>query len=377
MKYYLIAGEASGDLHGGNLISQLKIADKNAVFRGFGGEKMEAAGMQLTVHYRQMAFMGAFEVLANLRKINSNFVTCRKDILEFKPDAVILIDYAGFNLRMARFAKENNIKTLFYISPKVWAWNKSRIKKIKAYIDQLYLILPFEKEFYSRYGYNSTVYVGNPLTDAIDTFRNGEQISANEFRQQNGLNSRPVIALLAGSRKQEIIRLLPEMLKVSARFPECQFVVAGAPSVPDSLYDKIIKGTGVKIVYNQTYQLLSHAHAAIVASGTATLETALFNVPQVVVYKFNTVSFLMFRPFIWVKYFSLVNIIMNKPVVKEILQFGIARKAHKELGRILNDSVYYQQMKAGYASLAEFIGSPGSSERAAKHIIEFLQTKQL
>jgi lipid-A-disaccharide synthase len=372
MKYYVIAGEASGDLHAGNLIKNLSICDKDAQFRGFGGDKMADAGAQITVHYKKMAFMGAFEVLANLGKINRNFKICKKDILEFNPDAVILVDYAGFNLRMAKFTKQLNIKTLFYISPKVWAWNKSRIKKIKAYIDQLYLILPFEKDFYNRYDYDKTEYIGNPLTDAIASFRQEKFVSSNEFRRNAHLDERPIIALLAGSRKQEIIRLLPEMLKAAKNIQGYQFVIASAPSISKELYASILKDSNVPIVYDQTYQLLSHSYAAVVASGTATLETALFRVPQVVIYKFNTMSFVIFKPFIHIKYFSLVNIIMDKTVVKEYLQFGLARKIKNELDQILNSKDYYNSMLGEYDKLIKMVGEPGSSKRAAEHIYNFI-----
>jgi lipid-A-disaccharide synthase len=374
MKYYIIAGEASGDLHAGNLIRNLALCGPSAQFRGFGGDKMAEAGAHITVHYKKMAFMGAFEVLANLGKINQNFKTCKKDILEFQPDAVILVDYAGFNLRMAKFTKQLNIKTLFYISPKVWAWNKSRIKKIKAYIDHLYLILPFEKELYRQHGYTQTEYIGNPLTDAIAAFRNEKYVSSEEFRLNSNLSEKPIIALLAGSRKQEIIRLLPEMLKVAKDFQGYQFVIAGAPSISKELYAAILKDSDVPIIFDQTYQLLSHSHAAVVASGTATLETALFRVPQVVIYKFNTMSFVIFKPFIHIKYFSLVNIIMDKTVVKEYLQFGLARDIKNELNLILNNKDYYNKMLGEYDKLIEFVGEPGSSKRAAEHIFNFINT---
>lgn len=373
MKYYIIAGEASGDLHAGNLIKNLASCDNDAHFRGFGGDKMAEAGAHITVHYKQMAFMGAFEVLANLGKIKRNFGICKKDILEFRPDAVILVDYAGFNLRMAKFTKHNNIKTLFYISPKVWAWNKSRIEKIKKYIDQLYLILPFEKDFYKQHGYEKTEYIGNPLTDAIDAFRKEKYVSTEEFRKNADLGNKPIIALLAGSRKQEITRLLPEMLKAVKDIDGYQFVVAGAPSISKELYNSIIINTNVSIVYDQTYQLLSHAHTAIVASGTATLETALFRVPQVVIYKFNNLSFIIFKPFIHIKYFSLVNIIMDKTVVREFLQFGLARKIKNELRQILSNEEYYSAMLQNYDQLIELVGKPGSSKRAAQHIFNFLK----
>ncbi|MBN1117353.1 MAG: lipid-A-disaccharide synthase [Bacteroidales bacterium] len=373
MKYYIIAGEASGDLHAGNLIRNLKLHDSDAVVKGFGGDKMKSEGASITVHYDQMAFMGAFEVVANYKKIKNNFRICKADILDFQPDAVILVDYAGFNLRMAKFTKKLGMKTLFYISPKVWAWKKSRVKKIKTLIDQLYLILPFEKEFFSKHGYNKTYYVGNPLTDAIADFRKEKLLNEADFKSQNRLNEKPIIALLSGSRKQEIKRCLPEMLKVTSNYPEYQFVVAGAPSIQESFYNDIIKDNPVTVVYNQTYQLLSHTRFAVVTSGTATLETALFRVPQIVIYKFNTFSFIIFKPFIWIKFFSLVNIILDKFVVKEFLQFGLARKIKKELDLLVYNKEYRDKMLEDYDTLIKTIGEPGTSERAAKHMINFIK----
>jgi lipid-A-disaccharide synthase len=317
MKYFIIAGEASGDLHASNLIKSIRKIDTNADFRGFGGDKMIEAGADIKVHYQKMAYMGAVEVLMNLKHIKDNFKICYKEILDYKPDAVILVDYAGFNLRVARFAKEHNLKVLFYISPKVWAWKKSRVKKIKAFIDQLYLILPFEKEYFKKKNYTQTTYVGNPLADAIANFKKEKSMSIEEMRLTHKLNDKPIIALLAGSRKQEINLCLPDMLSIIPDYPDHQFVIAGAPSLPESAYLPYIKHKDVSLVMNQTYQLLNHAKAAIVTSGTATLETALFNVPQVVMYRFNHISYAIFRPFIWlkVKYFSLVNLIMDKEVV--------------------------------------------------------------
>jgi lipid-A-disaccharide synthase len=372
MKYYIIAGEASGDLHGSNLVKNLKNIDKDAEFKGLGGDKMASEGASITIHYEKMAFMGLYEVIANIKTIKDNFRICKEDILNYKPDAIILIDYAGFNLRMAEFAKENGIPTLFYISPKIWAWKKSRIKKIRKYIDFLYLILPFEKEYFSQRDYDKTLYVGNPVNDAISAFRAENSISESEFISQYNLSGKPIIALLAGSRVQEIKRLLPEMLKNIKHFPDYQFVVAGAPSVSNEIYNKLTSGYNVTLVRDKTYQLLSHARAAVVTSGTATLETALFKVPQAVVYKFQTLSFILGRPFIWIKYFSLVNIIMNKNVVREILQFNIADKIKNELALILDDKEYNNEMMENYNQLTEKIGEAGCSERAAKHISNFL-----
>lgn len=376
MKYYIIAGEASGDLHGSNLVKNLKMTDNQAEFRGLGGDKMASAGTSITIHYSKMAFMGLYEVLINLKTINHNFRICKEDLLRFKPDALILIDYAGFNLRMARFAREHGIKTLFYISPKVWAWKKSRIKKIKRYVDYLYLILPFEKKYFADRGFTTTEYVGNPINDAISAFKKDYQGNNEAFIKEQNLSEKPIIALLAGSRKQEILRLLPEMLKNIRNFPDYQFVIAGAPSIKPELYESIIKGHDVSIVWDQTYKILSIAHAAVVTSGTATLETALFKVPQAVVYKFQTLSFILVRPFIWIKYFSLVNIIMGKKVVEEILQFNIADKIKNELDKILTDKTYLSSMLKNYDELASLVGKAGSSERTAKHMYHLLSNNR-
>jgi lipid-A-disaccharide synthase len=372
VKYYIIAGEASGDLHGSNLVKNLKMIDDQAEFRGLGGDKMASEGTSITIHYSRMAFMGVYEVLINLKTINQNFRICKEDLLQFKPDALILIDYAGFNLKMARFAREHGIKTLFYISPKVWAWKKSRIKQIKKYIDYLYLILPFEKKYFADRGFITAEYVGNPINDAISAFKKGYQENNRTFIKEQNLSEKPIIALLAGSRKQEIVRLLPEMLKNIKNFPDYQFVIAGAPSIKPELYEPIIKGHDVAIIWDQTCKLLSNARAAIVTSGTATLETALFKVPQAVVYKFQTLSFILVRPFIWIKFFSLVNIIMGKKVVEEILPFTIADKVKKELDKILTDKTYLSSMLKNYDELASLVGKAGSSERTAKHMYQLL-----
>jgi len=377
MKYYIIAGEASGDLHASNLVKSLKEKDPQAEFKGFGGDKMQEAGVDIRVHYEKMAYMGAIEVLMNLKHIKANFKTCYEDILSYKPDAVILIDYAGFNLRVAKFTKEHNIKTLFYISPKVWAWKKSRVKKIKELIDQLYLILPFEKEYFKNKGYTKTEFVGNPLSDAIANFQQEKSLSRAEFFTKYKLNNKPIVALLAGSRKQEVNLCLPDMLRVIKNYPNHQFVIAGAPSLKEEVYAPIIKGYDVTLIMNETYQLLDHAKAAIVTSGTATLETALFRVPQVVMYRFNHISYAIVRPFIWlkVKYFSLVNLIMDKAIVKEYLQYNLASKVNKELKLLLHNDSYYQKMLGEYDQLIEKVGGPGTSDRTANHIYNYLSKK--
>lgn len=376
MKLYIIAGEASGDLHAGNLIRQFKNIDSSIQFRGFGGDKMTEAGADITRHYREMAFMGVWEVLMNLKKIGANFDICKREILEYKPDALILVDYAGFNLRMAAYAKEHGIKTLFYISPKVWAWKKSRIKKIKAFVDRLYVILPFEKEFFKKHDMEVD-YVGNPLTDAISEFRDSYTQTKNDFIKSNNLEEKPIIALLSGSRKQEIKHCLPEMIKASANYPEYQFVIAGAPSIPKEHYYPYLEGTNVKIVYNQTYPLLENAYAAIVTSGTATLETALFKVPQVVVYKTSAFTFIIARPFFMLEFFSLVNLIMDKEVVKEILQFSLAKNIKKELDLILFDASHFKNMLENYNELAVKVGNPGTSMRTAQLMHNYLMGKKV
>lgn len=368
MKYYIIAGEASGDLHASNLIKELKRNDKNAIIKGFGGDLMKAAGAEITLHYREMAFMMVWEVLKNLKKIKQNLQLCKNDIVKFKPDAVILVDYAGFNLKIARYVKSLNIPVFYYISPKVWAWQKSRVKLIKKYVDQMYVILPFEKDFYKLYNYN-VEYLGNPLVDAIVSF-DKKGITRNAFLTDNNLEDKPIIALLSGSRKQEIDRCLPEMLAVIDSYPDYQFVIGGAPSITPDFYKKYIEGTSAKIVYGQTYQLLNHADAAVVTSGTATLETALFHVPEVVVYKTSIASILIISLVVNITFFSLVNLIMGKETVKELLQVKLAREIKTELDKILFDKKYRDNILAEYKVLNNKMGTSGVSERVAKHMIQ-------
>jgi lipid-A-disaccharide synthase len=370
MKYYLIAGEASGDLHGSNLIKGLKKTDKEASFRFFGGNLMQKAGKNLVKHYREMAFMGFVEVLANLRTISRNIKTCKEDLQQYKPDVLILIDYAGFNLRIARFAKSIGITVFFYISPKIWAWKESRIKLIKEHVDRMFVILPFEVDYYVKH--NMVVdYEGNPLIDAIAP-KIGNKSTFQDFTREYELKDQPIIALLAGSRKQEIDRCLPEMLAVIKDFPGYQFVIAGSPSVEKVFYNKYIKNHDVGIVYNKTYDLLLHAHSAIVTSGTATLETALLNVPQVVIYKTSPVTYHVGKHFVNIKYFSLVNLITDKEVVKELLQFNLAGNIKDELNKILNDKPYRQKMLDNYKEIAVKIGAPGVSERVALKMHAYL-----
>jgi lipid-A-disaccharide synthase len=375
MKYYLIAGEASGDLHGSNLMAQLKKEDPEAQFRFFGGDLMQNVGGQLVKHYREMAFMGIVNVLLNLKTINRNLNFSKKDILQFRPDVIILIDYPGFNLRVAEFAKKHQIKIFYYISPKVWAWKEYRVKKIRKVVDELFTILPFETEFYKKQGMN-VHYVGNPLLDSVAAFKNSA-LPKNEFLASNSLDERPVVALLAGSRTQEIKRTLPLMVKVAELFPEFQFVVAGVNSIDIKLYLRYLNKSGVKIIYNQTYDLLNIAHTALVASGTAALETALFNVPQTVIYKVEggwLVDFIM-RNFVFdMAGVSLPNIIMNREIVREFIQVKMTLKNVKnEMQKLLYDEDYRDKILEDYSRLKNRLGEPGTSQRAAKKMVELLK----
>lgn len=332
MKYYIIAGEASGDLHASNLIKELKILDANAQFRCWGGDLMKEQGADLVKHYRELSFMGFTEVIMNLRTILKNIDFCKKDILHYKPDVLILVDYPGFNLRIAEFAKNNGIKVFYYISPQIWAWHQSRVHKIKRVVDRMFVILPFEKEFYKNFNFNVD-FVGHPLLDAVADYSN----------QSNQLildSDKPIIALLPGSRKQEIATVLPLMLSMQKYYPDYQFVIAGAPSQINEYYQPFISNADIKVVFNQTYQLLKKAHVALVTSGTATLETALFGVPEVVCYKGGTISFAIAKQLVKVKFISLVNLIMGREIVKELIQSELNESNLKvELDKLLiNDS---------------------------------------
>lgn len=365
MRYYIIAGEASGDLHGGNLIKALHKKDGKADIRCWGGDKMQAAGATLVKHYRDLAFMGFVEVIANIRTILRNIDFCKKDILAYRPDVLVLIDYPGFNLRIAEWARQQGLKIVYYISPQVWAWKANRVKKIKRDVDKMLVILPFETEYYkSKWDYNVT-YVGHPLTEVIQYEK--------EHVPVQKLSDKPIIALLPGSRKQEIKVKLPIMLNMVHRFPQYQFVVAQAPAQPDSLYKELIGNKNVLIANNQTYNLLKQATAALVTSGTATLETALFGVPEVVCYKGNPISFWLATKLVDVKFISLVNLIMDKEVIKELIQddFNEAQ-LEQELSKILEDEAYLVQMKHDYASLWDKLGTYSTSELAAKEIVKLI-----
>ncbi len=366
MKYYLIAGEASGDLHGSNLMKSLLIEDPKAEFRFWGGDLMQAVGGTLVKHYKERSFMGFIEILLNLRKILGFIKYCKKDIEAYQPDVLILIDNSGFNLPIAKWAKQHGFTTHYYISPQIWASREGRIKTIKAYVDYMYVVLPFVKDFYDKYDY-PVHFVGHPLIDAIN---NHEQITPEEFKTKHQLDDRPIIAILPGSRKQEIKKMLETMLTIVDDFPAYQFVIGGAPSQEASFYAPFIKKKGVHLVMNETYDLLSLSNGALVTSGTATLETALFKVPQVVCYKGSYISYQIAKRIINLDYISLVNLIMDKPVVTELIQNDFnAERLKEELTKIVDD---YQRavMFLDYYDLEKRLGGRGANDKAAQLIVD-------
>lgn len=371
MKYYIIAGEASGDLHASYLIRELKKRDKNAEFRAWGGDLMKSQGATLVKHYRHMAFMGFVEVAANIRRVLGNINECKADLIQYMPDVVILVDYPGFNLRIAKFAHNRGMKVCYYISPQVWAWKRRRVKKIKKYVDKMLVILPFEEPFYKDYGVNAT-FVGHPLLDELSEL---QTLSRPHFMHRNDLSEKKeIIALLPGSRKQEVERMLGTMLKVIPHFPQYQFVIAGAPSLEKELYLKLIGNTDVRLVENQTYNLLQNASAALVTSGTATLETALLSVPEVVCYKANPLSYHIAKKLIRVKYICLVNLVMEKEVVRELIQNDFNEEnLVKELELLLQDSKKQRQILDDLDMLKHKLGNRGASEKASEVIINMIK----
>ena len=364
MKYYIIAGEASGDLHASNLIHELKKLDSKASFRCWGGDLMEKQGVHIVKHYRDLAFMGFLEVIVNIRTIFKNIQFCKVDLLKHKPDVLILVDYPGFNLRIADFAHQHKIKVVYYISPQIWAWKKSRVLKIKRNVDKMLVILPFEKKFYRQFDYE-VEFVGHPLLDAIT---NAESFKA-DFRARNSLTDKKIIALLPGSRKQEISIMLPLMLEAAESFENYQIIIAGAPSISDTFYKQFQFGKAI-LIQNQTYEILQHSQAALVTSGTATLETALFEVPEVVCYKGNSLSYQIAKQLIKVKYISLVNLIMDRVVVKELIQNELHLNSLKsELELLLSNEEYRNGMIKQFQKLKEMLGGTGASQRAAISIV--------
>ena len=381
MKYYLIVGEASGDLHASNLMRALKERDSEADFRFFGGDLMSAVGGTRVKHYKELAYMGFIPVLLHLRTIFANMDKCKQDIVAWNPDVVILVDYPGFNLKIAEFVKKHtNIPVYYYISPKIWAWKEYRIKNIKRDVDELFSILPFEVDFFKGHQY-PIHYVGNPCVDAVDAFQKENVESFAEFMKDNSLNDKPIVALLAGSRKQEIKDNLPKMLEAARPFVgECQLVLAGAPGIDPAYYQQYVReDVPLKIVFGQTYRLLQQAKAALVTSGTATLETALFRVPQVVCYYISMgklVSFLR-RKVLKVKYISLVNLVANKEVVRELVADTMkVDNVRAELDALLHDENYRNAMFQEYDRMIKILGPAGASHQAASKMIELLSVRK-
>ncbi|MBA5247712.1 lipid-A-disaccharide synthase [Marnyiella aurantia] len=365
MKYYIIAGEASGDLHASNLMKSILKKDPEAEFRFWGGDlMMQVADSAPVKHYKDLAFMGFLEVAKNLRTIFKNLAFCKSDISQYKPDKLILVDYPGFNLRIAEFAKTSGLEVIYYISPQLWAWKEGRVSKIKKFVDEMLVILPFEKDFYKGHGVKAH-FVGHPLLDALSDLPSLDQA---QFRTEKGLDQREIIALLPGSREQEVTKMLQLMLSVRPHFPEYQFVIAGAPSLPKSFYEKFVE-KDVHFVSNETYNLLRCSRAALVTSGTATLETALLNIPEVVCYRSSRISYEIGKRVIKnIKYISLVNLIMDREVVKELIQQELnTDNLVEELGRILNGSTREKMLK-DYSTLREKLGGKGASDLAANII---------
>lgn len=376
MKYYLIAGEASGDLHASNLMAALKEKDKDAEFRFLGGDLMQAVGGTLVKHYREMAFMGFIPVLLNLRTILRNMKTCKEDIRSYQPDVVILIDYPGFNLKIAKYVKTQlQLPVYYYISPKIWAWKQYRIKDFRRYVDRMFCILPFETEFFRKLNY-AVDYVGNPSVDSVTRYEALHPVSLPAFIETEGLSGKPILALLAGSRRQEIKDNLPVMLEVAAAYPDYQPVIAGAPGIDPEYYAAYTGNHPVAILFNKTYPLLQHSEAALVTSGTATLETSLFRVPQVVCYytPAGKLTSFIFRYFFHTKYISLVNLIAGREVVQELFGARFSKQQiQDELGRILGNATYLREMLDGYDEVIRILGKPGASRRTAELIYTSLQ----
>lgn len=371
MKYFIIAGERSGDLHGSNLIAAIRKADAKAEIQGWGGDYMQTAGAEILMHYKDLAFMGFVEVLRNLPKILGFFKACKKQIQDFQPDAIILIDYSGFNMRIAKWAKPQGFKLFYYISPKVWAWNQDRALKLKQNIDKLFVIFPFEVDFFKKYDYE-VEFVGNPLFDAIAAFEPNP-----DFLSQNKLTDKRIIALLPGSRKQEVEKMLELMVATKKQFPEHQFVIAGVGNLSKEFYERFL-ADDVSIVVDQAYDLLNHAEAAMVTSGTATLETALFGVPQVVCYRTSWLSYKIAMQVIKVPYISLVNLIAQKEAVVELWQDEVTpENITEEIKKVLNNSAERQQQLLDYQKIREVLGSAGASAKTGRRIVEILNNDNL
>ena len=375
MKYYIISGEASGDLHGSNLIKELKTLDNNCEFRAWGGDLMQKQGAKIVKHYRDLAFMGFAEVVKNLSTIKKNMKFCVADVKKYNPDVLILVDYPGFNLRIAKKLYGSGIKIFYYISPTIWAWHKSRIKTIRKYIDKMFVILPFEKEFYKQLGYNVD-YVGSPVKDAVCKYIDSKKdYTLQNFISDNNLSENKKIAILPGSRKQEIEKILPVMLNTIKNFNNLEFIIAAAPSFnKDYFLQNFNIPDNVKILHDKTYDILRFADSALVASGTATLETALFDTPQVVCYKTSGLTYFIAKNLVNIKYISLVNLIMDKSVIKELIQNNLTTETlSTELNNLINNNNYRNNIFADYNELNKKIGEKGSSKRLAELIIKYLK----
>lgn len=373
MKYFLIAGEKSGDLHGSNLVEALRIEDPNACVKGMGGDAMAQSGVELIAHYRQLSVMGLLEILTSLPKIRRYLKICQQAITDFKPDVVILIDYAGFNLRMAKFAKKKGFKVYYYITPKVWAWNRSRVKSIRAYVDKAFVILPFERDFFHKYQVNAE-YVGNPVFDAIDKFTPRRTFLSENLLLRDQIR----IALLPGSRKQEVSKMLPIFMELIQMKRDWQFLVAAVTNLDKELYADCLKQPNVKLILEDNYNILYHSHAAVVTSGTATLETALLKIPQAVVYKTSsTISYFLIRWMIKVPFISLPNLIANREVIRELIQDQAnAQTILTELERIVNDISYRNIMLEAYDNIIEVLGRERASKKAARSIYNNLAASE-
>lgn len=374
MKYYIIAGEASGDLHASKLMHGIKAHDAQAEFRCWGGAQMEAAGGTLVKHYRDLAFMGFQEVALNIQTILRNIKLCKQDIASWNPDAVILVDYPGFNMRIAKFAKSKGFKVFYYIAPQVWAWKKHRVHKLHKNTDLAFVVMPFEKEFHAKYGYHAE-FTGHPMPDSMDL---SAKIDEGAFRKENDLGEKPIIALIPGSRKQELLHILPFMLKITDRLKEYQFVIAGTNTLGKKHYEKLIKDYQVKVVFGQTYDLLRISRASAVKSGTVTLETAMLGVPQVVCYRVSFVTAFLAWIFVHVRFISLVNIILDRKAVTELIQYNFtANKLYNELAPLLEDGELRTQMLSDYEELRTLVGTPGASGRAAAIMVRNLQKSDI
>ena len=372
MKYYIISGEASGDLHGSNLMKAIYRHDPQAEVRFWGGDLMQSVGGTMVKHIRDLAIMGIVEVVAHLRTVLANIRLCKQDILAYNPDAVIFIDYPGFNLRIAKFTHSHDFKNFYYISPQVWAWKKGRIKTMRRVLDKMFVILPFEKPFYDKCGVENVEYVGHPLLDAVADFNEGH--TADEFRRQHNLDGRPIIALMPGSRKMELRKMMPTMAALASRHPEYNFVIAGMTLLGDSFYKPFLTSENVTLVYNQTYLLLQSAFAGVITSGTATLEAALFHLPQVVCYRANALTVAFAKRFAKVEYISLVNLIANKPVVRELIQEDLNKNTlETEFSKITKDKNNRMTMVAEYENIEKMLGSQGVSDKAVLSILKTLK----